>query len=185
MSEEYTLYQVCETIPGNSVTVEIDTAGKPITMIIDTGATKAILNEATYKKLSQILPPLTTTSAVLSTYTGENIPVLGEVMVPVRYEQQQLKLPALVVRSQGLNLFGCNWMEAVKLNWDAIFCMDNGNIRTKLKQVLEVHKDIFNPELGTLKGMKAKIYLNEGAQPKYVKARAVPYAMRAHLEQEL
>ncbi len=74
MSEEYTLYQVRETIPGNSVTVEIDIAGKPITiMIIDTGATKTILNEATYKKLSQILPPLTTTSAVLSTYTGENI----------------------------------------------------------------------------------------------------------------
>ena len=185
VSEEYTLYQVRETIPGNSVTVEIDIAGKPITMIIDTGATKTILNEATYKKLSQILPPLTTTSAVLSTYTGENIPVLGEVMVPVRYEQQQQKLPALVVRSQGPNLFGRNWMEAVKLNWDAIFCVDNGNIHSKLKQVLEAHKDVFNPELGTLKGMKAKIYLNEGAQPKYVKARAVPYAMRAPLEQEL
>ncbi len=61
----------------------------------------------------------------------------------------------------------------------------NGNIHGKLKQVLEAHKDVFNLELGTLKGMKAKIYLNEGAQPKYVKARAVPYAMRAPLEQEL
>ncbi len=76
-------------------------------------------------------------------------------------------------------------MEAVKLNWDAIFCVDNGNMHSKLKQVLEAHKDVFNPELGTLKGMKAKIYLNEGARPKYVKAPAVPYAMRAPLEQEL
>ena len=57
-------------------------------MEIDTGASKMILNEASYQRLRDALGPLQTTMAVLTTYTGEKIPVLGTVMVPVKYEGQ-------------------------------------------------------------------------------------------------
>ena len=89
-------------------------------MIIDTGATKTIINEQTYNKLKEDLP-LNSSSAVLTTYTGQTIPVLKELQVPVIYEKQKNHLPALVVRSKGPNLFGRNWMEAIKLNWNSIF----------------------------------------------------------------
>ena len=39
--------------------------------------------------------------------------------------------------------------------------------------------------VGTLKGTKAKICLKEGAQPKFVKVRPMPYAMKASFKQKL
>ena len=39
--------------------------------------------------------------------------------------------------------------------------------------------------LGTLQEYEAKIYVDPGAQPKYCKARSVPYAMRGKVEEEL
>lgn len=57
-------------------------------MEIDTGATRTVISEETYNKLSDKLG-LRSTTAMLSTYTGEKIPVVGMVMVPVKYENQQ------------------------------------------------------------------------------------------------
>ena len=180
---EYSLYQVGKT--DSSVKIELEIAGKAVAMIIDTGATKTIINEATYNELRGVLPPLRSSSAMLTTYTGETIPVLGELQVPVTYEKQENHLPALVVRSNGPNLFGRNWMEVIKLNWDSIFCVNPDKVQSQLKRLLDNHKDVFAEDLGTLKGTEAKIYLQEGALPKFVKARPVPYAMKAPLEKEL
>ncbi|CAC5392454.1 unnamed protein product [Mytilus coruscus] len=50
--------------------------------------------------------------------------------------------------------------------------------------VLEANK-VFKDELGTVKGMKAKIYVDESAVPKYFKARPLPYALKDKVEMEL
>ena len=55
----------------------------------------------------------------------------------------------------------------------------------QLQKMLDVHKDVFGEGLGTLKGTEAKIYVDPGAAPKYMKARPVPDALKAKVEQEL
>lgn len=80
-------------------------------MQIDTGASKTILNEATYGRLRDALGPLQTTKAALSTYTGERIPVLGAVMVPIEYAGKKRNLNALIVAGNGPNLLGRDWLE--------------------------------------------------------------------------
>ena len=89
-----------------SFKVDLEMCGQKNTMEIDTGASKTVLNEATYGRLRDVLGPLQTTKAVLTTYTGERIPVLGAVMVPVKYEGQKKNLNALIVKGDGLNLLG-------------------------------------------------------------------------------
>jgi hypothetical protein len=44
---------------------------------------------------------------------------------------------------------------------------------------------VFTEALGTLEGTTAKIYANQDAQPKFVNARPVPFAVKIPLEQEL
>ena len=80
---------ISETRSRNLVENKIVEAGEPVSMIVDTGATKSIINEATYLRLSKTSTPLQSTSAMLSTYTGEKIPVLGELMAPVQYDNQK------------------------------------------------------------------------------------------------
>jgi len=50
---------------------------------------------------------------------------------------------------------------------------------------LQEYSEVFKKELGTMKGITAKIYIDPAAQPKYCKARPVPYALRPKIEEEL
>ena len=84
--------------------MDLELCGRKNRIEIDTVASKTILNEATYGRLRDALGPLQTTKAVLSTYTGEKIPVLGAVVVPVKYHSQQKKLKALIVKGGRPNL---------------------------------------------------------------------------------
>ena len=149
---------------------------------IDTGAARSILSEETYSKLRDKVE-LRCSKAVLSTYTGERISVTGEVTVPVNYQDQQHYLPAIVVKGPGPNLLGRNWLQVVKLDWQNTFNIQENN--PQLQRVLEEHKDVFSKELGKLTGIQAKIYVDPKATPKFMKARPVPYAVKAKVELEL
>ena len=51
--------------------------------------------------------------------------------------------------------------------------------------MLDNHKAVFQEGLGELKGYKAKITLDPQATPRFCKARPVPYALKAKVEEEL
>ncbi len=71
----------------------------------------------------------------------------------------------------------------IKFNWNSIFNIQE--INPQLQRILEAHKNVFGEGLGTLKGTEAKIYVDPGATPKFMKARPVLYALKAKVEQEL
>lgn len=52
-------------------------------------------------------------------------------------------------------------------------------------QILDSHKAVLGKGLGTLKGTKAKIHVDPNAEPKYMKARPVPYTPKVKVELEL
>ena len=54
-----------------------------------------------------------------------------------------------------------------------------------VRQLCEKYPDIFKAELGTVRSFKASIKVEEGAKPKFVRARSVPYSMREEVEKEL
>ena len=87
-----------------SLKVDLELCGRKNTMEIDTGASKTILNEATYGRLRDALGPLQTRKAALSMYTGERIPVLGAVMVPVEYKGKKKELEQANCRRQRTKL---------------------------------------------------------------------------------
>ena len=90
--------------------------GKPLVMELDTGAGVSLVSE---KKIQMILLSHTTqaTRTHLCTYSGEAIPVVGNVDMEVQYQGQQAKLPLIVVEGDGPSLFGCGWLSAICLDW--------------------------------------------------------------------
>ena len=54
-----------------------------------------------------------------------------------------------------------------------------------LDDLLSKSEEIFQPELGTMKGVKAHVHLQEGDEPVFCKPRPVPYAIRDCIEAEL
>ena len=109
--------------------------------------------------------------------------MLGKLLIPFKYQNQQHNLPAMVVKSPGPNLLGRDWLQVIKLNWNSIFSIQEDN--PQLQKILDAHKNVFGEGLGTLKGTEAKIYVDPSAPPKFTKARPVPYALKAKVEKKL
>ena len=162
---------------GLMVTVTVDS--KPLQMELDTGASVSLVSEATWRRLfgdKSLLP----SPVRLKTYTGQGIKVLGQQTLAVEYEGTQVDLPLIVVEGRGPSLFGRNWLEEVQLDWGSIKA-----VKSELDQLLLRYEEVFRDELGTLKGTEAHLELKPNTQPKFCKARSVPYSMKEPMTREL
>ncbi|VDI39280.1 Hypothetical predicted protein, partial [Mytilus galloprovincialis] len=143
--------------------VQINVNECEIAMEIDTGASVSIMSEDTYKEYKSKFR-IEPTSAKLRTYMGEQIPVIGRAIVNVNYKKESAKLPLLIVKRKGPNLLGRDWLNKLQLDWKDIFSVvGSDNQSSDLNVILEANKEVFKDELGTVKGMKAKIYVDESA----------------------
>ena len=181
-TEAYPLF----TLPGkvNPITVSVIVNKSELKMEVDTGASLSIVSEHTYNELSLVLGPLTPSNVNLVTYTGEKLKVLGSLNVQVQYNSQCLNLPLLVVQGTGPSLLGRSWLERIKFNWYEIHHL-HAPITSELDKVLNKHTILFREELGLLEETTASILIEPQSQPRYFKARPVPYAVSDKVEAEL
>ena len=178
--EEYPLHQLTLSSGSKPLELNVSIQGKTIAMELDTGAALSLISEDTYQRVFPDMA-LQESSIKLKSYSGEDIPVLGQVEVLVKCNQQEQNLPLLVVKGNGHSLFGRNWLSCIRLNWDEIHQIHNSS----LKAVLDRHSVVFQEGLGELKGYKAKITVDPQATPRFCKARPVPYAIKTKVEEEL
>ena len=179
-TEEYPLHQLTENSNSKPIELEVEVQGKTISMELDTGAAVSLISEKTYQKFFSDVS-LQKSMVKLKSYSGEDIPVMGQTEVLVKYNHQEENLPLLVVKGDGRSLFGRNWFSRISLNWGEIHQVYSSS----LKAVLDRHAAVFQEGLGKLKGYKAKITLDPQATPRFCKARPVPYALKAKVEEEL
>ena len=117
-------------------------------------------------------------SVRLLTYTGETIPVLGSVVVPVEPNGQTRILLLIVTEGSGPFLLDRDWLSALRLVWKAIF-----SAPASTRQVQQCVQR--GPGLGELREVKAKIYVDKDERPRFFKPRQVPFAIRQKVEEEL
>ena len=114
------------------------------------------------------------TDVTLRTYSGEELNIVGSLSVEVEHNSQVSVLPLLVIKGRGPSLFGRNWLEKIKVNWSYVNHLQDSAV----DRVVNKHKNLFRDELGTLKGMTAKILVTPNAQPRFFKPRPVPYLLK-------
>ena len=151
-----------------------------VAMEVDTGASVSIMSEATFGELwpGPVLQP---SQVRLQSYLKETIPVVGCCYVNLEYKGQTAKLPLLIVAGSGPTLLGRDWLGHIRLDWQQIHHVHSAS----LQELLARYPAVFKEGLGTLKGFKAKIYVDPDAVPKFHRARSIPYALRDKMEREL
>ena len=89
-------------------------------MEVDTGASCSTVLKRVY---DSVLSNYTLQHAgiILRSYSGEKIPVLGKMSVPVRYDNQEKVLDLIVVEGNLPALFGRDWLSRIKLDWTNMF----------------------------------------------------------------
>uniref|UniRef100_A0A914YVA0 RNA-directed DNA polymerase n=1 Tax=Panagrolaimus superbus TaxID=310955 RepID=A0A914YVA0_9BILA len=134
--------------------------GSEVVFQHDSGAATTVINESVWKRIGA--PALHQTSVKLRSYNGE-IPVLGTSKVFVEIEEKAQQLWLIVVK-HGESLLGRNWIQELNLKAE--------NQLHAAAQCNQVH-------------VKVSLKLAEGAKPRFVKARNLPYAYRDRVGQQL
>ena len=142
---------VCQ-INGDSsrtMNVQLQINGIPLFMEIDTGAAVSIISEQTQRNL---FPTATfqPTRIKLRTYTGEPMPVLGELTVDITYQQNHFTLPLIVVEGNGPSLFGRNWLQHICLDWKSLGVATVQEVPSPIEFLLRKYEDVFQEGLATM-----------------------------------
>ena len=157
--------------------------GASLLMEVDTGATLSVISKATYDRAwREEPPPLAPSTARLRTYTGEEIPVKGEIEVDVCHRDQQKRLTLIVTEGNGPSLLGRNWLTELRLHWKTTYQVRNSSA---LAAVLDDHKEIIRKELGTITCAKAEIHVDQQVPPSFHRPCPVPFALKQKVEAEL
>ena len=106
----------------------------------------------------------------------------------MNYEGNTAKLPVHVVRGKGPNLFGCDWLQVIKLDWPKILHVSCPGSSHYIP-ILRRHEHVLGEE-GTFTTAKAKIFVDQqvlqsDTKRHFWKARPLAYALRAKVEKEL
>ena len=135
--------------------VEIKLGGKPHTMEIDTGASVSVISKSTYQSEFSGYK-LQGSSVRLMTYGGEPLSVCGGIVIDVSHGNNNAQLPLLVVDKDGpsYSLLSRDWLASFHLDWNAIHNVQE----SKVSHILDKHKAVFSPGLGTIVDLEAKIH---------------------------
>ncbi|XP_068697684.1 uncharacterized protein [Montipora foliosa] len=154
--DEFKLFQISQEKPEPFIMLPVKVNGEDCSMELDTGASVSIMSEEAWKKRFP-KAPLEKSTLKLRTYTGEGLDIIGQAHVQVAYQDQTANLPLQIIKGKGPSLFGRNWLRDIKLNWGSI-----KRISCNLDNVLTKHKSVFNDELGTMQGTKARLFVKSG-----------------------
>ena len=79
--------------------------------------------------------PLLPAGIVLKTYENQTVDLAGIIMVNIHYEDQEVKLLLIIVKgADKAALFGLQWLEHIKLNWQKV-CCSTEVFQTKVRSV--------------------------------------------------
>ena len=165
--------------------VALEVNQQSLTMEIDTGAAVSLISR---KIKNTVFPsvPMTRSTLLLRTYTSENIPVLGEMNVEVRYGAYIGKHTLQVVEGDGPPLLGRDWLKDIHLDWAIIRTLSIPTSATppSVEKLLGKYPAVFQPGLGTMK-QHVHLSLREGSSPRFCCPRPVPFAIKEAVGKEL
>lgn len=145
-----------------------------IPMEIDSGAGRTIIGLSTYKEhFSHI--QLRKPTVNLSTWSKEELPILGSIVVDVKLHDCKASLPLVVMNQDGPTLMGRDWFSHLNVSVSAIKRLEISST-AELPHQIDEFQDVFSPELGKYTGPPASIVLKPGAKPVFRQARDVPFS---------
>ena len=180
--EELHLYSV-NGAGTHPIQVSMMLNGLAHTLELDTGAAVTIMSQGEYQQLFPGVP-LTKSSTLLRTYSGEPLSLLGVMNVEVPYKQQRESLKLNIVSGKWPSLLGRDWLQHLKLDWGEIKALAS-HTEGSLDYLIEKYNTLFTEGLGTIKTFQARLQVDPEGPPKFFKPRTTPYAIQEAVEDEL
>ncbi|XP_062511277.1 uncharacterized protein K02A2.6-like [Corticium candelabrum] len=178
--ESCMIYAITKKGDGSCVT-SLTVNGTDVSFEIDTGSAVTIVSRRVWARdLGKM--SLSKSKVQLTTITGESVKVMGECVIRVQHNHQDLSLPLLAMDNNGPLLLGRNWLSCVKIDWPHVNRVASVD---QLQQLLTKYEDLFKPGIGSLKGYSASLAVDPKAPPRFHTARGIPYALKESIDEAL
>ena len=151
MEYTYTLSTLTGKVKAIVITVNVN--GTDILMEVDTGASISVISGQTFQAIASPTDKLQTTSITFTTYSGQNLHILGTYDVQVGYNSHSQTLPLVVVQGHGPSLFERKWLEKIKIDWNSIYSVQEQSISSLINK----YNSLFSDSLGFLQNATAKL----------------------------
>ncbi|CAF3365123.1 unnamed protein product, partial [Rotaria sp. Silwood2] len=156
---------------------------------LDTGSPITIINKNVWAIMGK--PKLNPVKLTYNSFSGHSIPIKGEKIVKVNYNNRSTELKVIVADKNRNNILGRNWINALHFNNQTLddiisnSSIQNANVEFKnLNELFILYDDIFKNGLGCCK-VKAHLHVKPNVIPKFCKARSLPFAYREAVENDL
>lgn len=181
--------------PLQKYLMNVNVNGKQFQFEVDTGSPVSIISYDTKRRFFEKIPLLETKKQMIG-YGGNPIKIYGYILVKVSTSKASAELPLYVVESDKHPLLGREWLNQISLDWNAVLKVHcntvevplSTNVHNTTKSIeilLQKHSALFREEIGKIEGMKARLTLKANARPVFIKARKVPFSIKALVEKEL
>ncbi|XP_077542631.1 uncharacterized protein LOC144155199 isoform X2 [Haemaphysalis longicornis] len=144
-----------------------------LAMEVDTGSPVCVISRQVYDRHHAQSPRLQPPRIKLSCYAGQ-LPVLGELELPVKYKNVSVPCPLIVLDCAGPSLCGRDLIASLDKTGVPIGDLTAPNLTTSaepsdnmLNRLLGEFEDVFSTDLGLIKGPPASLKLKETATPKF------------------
>lgn len=165
------------------ITLNID--GKDVKMECDTGSAVSCISYKLYLTLFKNLE-LKHCSLRLRYYTGEVVRPIGSIKPLVCYNGLKKILDLYVIEDAQTSLLGRQWL--MELNVQLPKFTNVNKVSSNVFNITDFSSrycEVFADGLGRFTGGKVSIHIREGARPVFMRARPLPYALRAPVERAL
>lgn len=163
--------------------VEAEIHKQKIKFELDTGSAISIIDKKTYKKLGS--PEVEAVDYEPKAYNSSKITLLGAFEANVDVNGNGNVILIHVVEDCIGNICGRDMIRKLKMDCGPLVNLVCKNVQLKLEQILSENEEIFRDETGNCSTLQATLKLKEEATPKFCKARPVPYALKASIQEEL
>ena len=154
----------------------------PVRMMVDTGCSLNIIDEATYRRMRP-LPGLKPNPVPVHTYNNSNrLNILGEFSCQVGTAQNSTQATITVVAGHGGCLLG--YETAVKLDIVRLTCTMT-TVDPNKQQYVKLFPTVFSGKIGKIKGLLLKLHIDETIRPVAQPHRPIPFHLRAAIEEDI
>ncbi|GAA55531.1 hypothetical protein CLF_108237, partial [Clonorchis sinensis] len=162
--------------------VELHVNSAPMVFEMDTGSAVTLCSEKSWQDNLRptVKDKLQQAPVRLRTYTGEEVKLLGTKNVNVSYKGVTVNETIYIAEGNGPNLLGRDWLQQLP-----ILTFDQVSTLPEVQSLIRNYEVFSEPKTGKFSGGKVNIYVPPGTQPRFLKARSLPYLMRPKVEEEL
>lgn len=179
------IYTLQKSNTNEPLIIRVQVNGNPLPFELDTGSAVTVVDKNT---LLSILPEdkILPTTAVFRAYDNGIVKPEGEVNVNVEYKNTSRTLKLYVVSGNKTSLLGRDWIYPLGILPNVI---NQLSVCTKtpksVEPLIRKYDVLFHESVKPIKDYTYDILLKDNAQPRFRKARTVPFSLQARVEQEI